>query len=106
MTRKTQAKGTVPTLPEAPFDPEPVPGVVQSKPFGVPLGDVPLEEIRQGLYYLNRKVEVRLRDQHHQVTMRRLWLGLDRVGARLVNGQRVANNADAIRWLLEQIDEG
>ena len=36
---------------------------------------------------------------------KRLQRGLNETGARLTNGQRVASNADAVRWLLERMHE-
>ena len=70
-----------------------------------PMGFVPMEQVRQQKYYLNRKVEARLLTQPQQIAMRRLQRGLDETGARLTNGQRVASNADAVRWLLERMHE-
>jgi len=113
MMRKTQAR-TVPQLPgevpsmakaEPEVGPGLVAGVTNSQTFRVPLGDVPMDQVETGRIHLNRKLEARLRTRGHQLAMRRLFLGLDRVGARLDDGHRVANNADAIRWLLEQLVE-
>jgi len=39
------------------------------------------------------------------ITLRRLYDGLDAVGARLADGKRIAGGVDAIRWLLEQLED-
>ena len=40
-----------------------------------------------------------------QSAMKRLFRGMDETGSRLKNGRRVSSNADAIRYLLEQVGE-
>ena len=36
--------------------------------------------------------------------MARLRGGLERSGEKLANGKKIKSNADAVRWLLEQIE--
>jgi len=74
------------------------------EPSGLPDAvtiQAPLGEIDQG--YLNRHVEARLTTEQQQQSMRRLLRGLQMAEERLSNGKPVASNADAIRWLLEQM---
>lgn len=52
--------------------------------------------------YTSRHVDVHLGDLG--LTMRRVFDGLDLAGARLASGKRVASTADALRWILEQLD--
>jgi len=56
----------------------------------------------RGASYVDRHVEAQLKDVRQRAALRRLRNALDRVGARLANGQRVASSADCVRWLLEQ----
>jgi hypothetical protein len=71
----------------------------------LPLGDVPMAEVRGGRYYLSRHIDVPLQTVGQCVAVRRLFLGLDASGARLENGRRTTSHADAIRWLLEKVEQ-
>ncbi|MFZ5833682.1 MAG: hypothetical protein ACOY3P_26650 [Planctomycetota bacterium] len=70
----------------------------------LPLGPVPIEQVRASRYHITRHVEARL-SMEQGIALRRLEVGLDQAGARLRSGKRVASHADAIRWLLERIEE-
>lgn len=66
---------------------------------------VPLSTAGKRGCYISKHVEIRM--THEQgVTLRRLHLALDTEGARLANGRRVIHLADAVKWLLEQIESG
>lgn len=66
---------------------------------------VPLSTAGKRGGYISKHVEIRM--THEQgVTLRRLHLALDTEGARLANGRRVIHLADAVKWLLEQIESG
>jgi len=69
--------------------------------ISVPLGP-PIEPGDEGT--CPRHVDVQLRYAGHRSTMRRVFTGLDLAGARTANGNRVSTNAQAVLWLLEQID--
>jgi len=51
-----------------------------------------------------RHVDVQLRNARQRATMRRVFTGLDLAGERTLDGKRVGNHAQAVLWLLEQID--
>lgn len=70
--------------------------VIATRLLELPLGVVPCG-------YVSRHVDARL-DRRQGAALRRLQDGLDRAGRRLANGKRVISTADAVRWLLEQID--
>lgn len=75
----------------------PLVAAVSETSVAVPLADAALEGC-----YISGHVEVRM-SQFQGRTLRRLVLALDARGARLANGRRAVNAADAVRWLLEQI---
>jgi len=62
----------------------------------VPLGKLPVEG------YLPTHVDVNLSDRSQRATLKRATEGLMDKGARLKNGRRVQNGADAVRWILEE----
>lgn len=72
--------------------------------ISAPLGELPMEQVRAGKYYVSRHLEVQLSGEQ-AIALRRIVLGLDGQRAKLRNGKRVFKGADAIRWLLEQINE-
>jgi len=51
--------------------------------------------------YRSTHVDVQLNREQAE-SMHRIFHGLDQAGARLQNGRRIATNADAFRWLLEE----
>jgi hypothetical protein len=63
--------------------------------------EVPLGNLVEG-GHLSRHVEARL-DQRQREALRRLYSGLYDARTKLANGKFVLSNADAIRWLLEQL---
>lgn len=52
---------------------------------------------------LPQHVDVQLRNRQQREALRSIFLGLDRGGYRLANGQRVRNTVEAVLWLLEQV---
>lgn len=66
--------------------------------FNCPIADARPDE------YAPRHLDVQLTTRQ-SIAMQRLFIGLDRDGARLLNDRRVVTAADAIRWLLEQVPE-
>ena len=52
--------------------------------------------------YKARHIQVQL-EGVEAVKMKSLFQGLDQEGARLANGRRVMSNADAIRWMLQNL---
>lgn len=67
--------------------------------------EVPLAE-EAGNGYVTRHVEVNRLTLQQKTAQRRLLRGLVAAGERLDNGALVATNADALRWLLEQLAGG
>ncbi len=67
----------------------------------LPLGHVPIDEVRDQRYHITRHVEAQL-SLKQGITLRRLFLALDELGTRLADGKRIIRNADVIRWILEQ----
>lgn len=63
--------------------------------------EVPLGGIAAGAY-LSRHVEVRL-SREQAIALKRLHLALRRGNAELLSGRPIVHQADAVRWLLEQI---
>jgi hypothetical protein len=87
--------GDVPTpLPEPP-SPEP-PSVVS---VSAPLSNADLNGC-----YISTHADVHMSHEQGR-TLRRLHLALDAEGARLASGRRIITSADAVRWLLEQINQ-
>jgi hypothetical protein len=67
----------------------------------LPLADPPdTQAVRVSAWH----VDVQLRDAATRRAFMRVWAGLDRAGARLKDGRRVISYADALRWLLEQVE--
>jgi hypothetical protein len=64
--------------------------------------DVPFSDMQLDGCYISCHLDVRLTRRQGD-TIRRIQLGLDAAGARLANNRRVVTQADAIRWLLEEI---
>lgn len=62
--------------------------------------EIPLGELHDG--YLSNHVEARLDDKQRR-NMRRMLHGLRQRGTVMANGRFVETNADAIRWMLEQL---
>jgi len=62
---------------------------------------IPLAEQRSG--YCARHVDVQLSGAQPE-TLRRIVDGLDASQARLKNGKRVTTPAEAVRWLIEQVE--
>ena len=77
---------------------EPVPELPVSVVIEVPLG--PLD---QG--YLSRHVEARFTSDAQRQAMRRLTNGLRQAGEKLDDGRPVGTHADAVKWLLERLDQ-
>lgn len=65
----------------------------------IPLGPLPPDA------WLPRHVDCQLRTPEQRENLKRISIGLDQAGARLKSGQRVTNYAEAIRWLLERIEQ-
>lgn len=76
--------------------------VIKTVRVKLPLLDLASAGGEEDRAYRSRHVEARL-DGAQAETMKRLFRGLDQVGARLANGRRVGSNADAVRWVLEQV---
>ena len=55
--------------------------------------------------YRPRHVDVQLRTAAQRGALRQVLSGLDHAGDRTADKRRVTNNAEAVRWLLEQIAE-
>jgi len=66
--------------------------------------ELPLEDLVEG-QYAQRHVEVML-SMNQAKAFKRLWMGLQRQGARLNNKRFVNTPPDVIRWLCEQIPTG
>jgi hypothetical protein len=81
----------------------PIP-IPQSVTISVPIGFVPLNQVREQRYHLTAHVELQLLSLPQRVALRRLQIGLDQSGARLADGRRVVKNVDALRWVLEQVE--
>jgi len=64
--------------------------------LALPLRDVPEED------YCARHIDTRL-DLPQAVALARLFRGLDEAGARLASGRYVKSQADAVRYVLEQL---
>ncbi len=79
---------------------DPAPSTVS---IDVPLGQVDLDQVAAGKLHLSRHVEIGRLTHDQKLALRRLQRGLDQSGARLANGKRIGSNADAVRWLLEQV---
>lgn len=68
----------------------------------IPLAEPPDNQtVRVGAYH----VDCQLRDRHTRETFTRIWAGLDKAGARMKDGRRVTSYADAIRFLIEQVEK-
>jgi hypothetical protein len=63
--------------------------------------EAPLAVLDAG--YLSRHVEARLNTELQRQALRRLTQGLRQAGEVLEDGRRVQSQADAIKWLLEQL---
>jgi hypothetical protein len=63
---------------------------------------VPLGAIQNG--YLSNHVEARLATDKQRRNMRRVLQGLRQRGEKLENGRFVDTQADAVKWLLEQLN--
>ena len=78
--------------------------VEQSEPIPtVELGPIVPYAIRLPEGYVARHFEVQLSQQHAE-KLRRLAYALNRDDRRLKNDRHVESGADAIRWLLEQLE--
>lgn len=95
-------KETKPAAPaQAPRDPQPVTTVSINVHLAEPV-DIGYQNSDGRAQHL----DVQLYDAEHRATLRKLFAGLDESGARLANGKRIANHADAVRWVLETIEAG
>ena len=65
--------------------------------------EVPLMEIPEG-GYVTRHVEVQRLSLAQARTLKRIQCACLATGTRLTNGKPVQSGADAVRWLLEQVD--
>lgn len=68
------------------------------------IADVPLGRLDPAAYR-SRHVEVGHMTPDQATALKRLAIGLDQQGARLANGKHIDSNADAVRWLLEQLGD-
>jgi hypothetical protein len=66
--------------------------------------ELPVPEI-DGEAYLARHVEIARLSVRQARALRRLCLGFDAEGARLSNGKRINGPTDALRLLLERIED-
>lgn len=89
--------GDAPTAPEEPAA-EPIAREITVS-FALPVSQAPVTG------YCSRHIDIRLSGPQAEA-LRRLQDGLDGTGKRLANGKRVVNNADAIRYVLEQLTAG
>lgn len=64
---------------------------------------LPTQEPNEGAY-LPSHVELRLRDRNQALTLKRITLGLQAQHATLRSGRHVDNYADALRYILEQLE--
>lgn len=65
--------------------------------------ELPVEEVpAQG--YLSRHLDINALTLAQQRGLRKLTLGLQREGAKYAAGKSVANNSDAVRYVLERIE--
>lgn len=83
------------------------PKAESGRPPSLGLEDVRLRPLPPGAHVC-RHVEVQFRlardeDRRRAETVAELSAALDRAGARLIEGRRVASNADVIRWLLDHL---
>lgn len=67
---------------------------VASRQLSVPLADVPFG-------YLPRRIDLRKLTSRQSQVLRQLQEALNSQGAKLANGSRIGNPANAIKWLLE-----
>jgi hypothetical protein len=70
--------------------------------IGLPIGEVPMDQVRAGKYHVSRHLEAQI-NLDQAIALRKITLGLDAAGATLKSGKRIIKAADAVRWLLEQI---
>ena len=95
------AVAETPAEPPPPDDPPPEPGpVVRAVSIEAPLA------ADAGGGYLSRHLEVGRLTLGQRTAQRRLLVGLIHAGERLAGGQPVRSNADAWRWVLEQLVAG
>lgn len=64
--------------------------------------EAPMGGLDEG--YLSRHVQVQL-NGHQRETLRRLVNGLRDSDERLADGKAIESNADAVKWILEQLAE-
>jgi hypothetical protein len=71
----------------------------------VPLGDLPMDQVEAGKIHVSRHLEVQL-SAKEAVALRRITLGLDQSGEKIPStGKRVVKAGDAIRWMLEKLEQ-